>query len=83
MACGGTTTPTAADFDQSCSTDGDCVLVIDGDICCGCANAAINQRDLQAYQESLGSCDDRCEISCLAVEAYCSGDSCAVRPTSN
>ena len=39
----------AQDYDQSCSEDSDCVVVQEGDPCCGCPNAAINERELDRY----------------------------------
>jgi hypothetical protein len=45
----------AASFNQSCSTDADCVAIAEGSLCgpCFCPNAAINQGALPAYDGAL------------------------------
>jgi hypothetical protein len=48
----------ATSYDQSCTQDADCVPVFQGSVCtdhCGCANAAINQKDLTQYQTDLAA----------------------------
>jgi Sulfatase-modifying factor enzyme 1 len=47
----------ASDYDQSCTSDSDCVEVVEGDICgpplCSCPNAAINVSAQSAYSADL------------------------------
>ncbi len=66
VSCGGgTTIADVEQYDQSCELSTDCVLVIDGDICCGCPNAAINESELERYQSDLGECSAQCDIGCV------------------
>lgn len=64
-ACNGVTVVDVAEYDQSCTEDSDCVAVKDGDICCGCPNAAINKSDLDRYNDDLGTCSAQCDIGCV------------------
>ena len=66
------------EYDQSCEQAADCVAVIDGDVCCGCPNAAINKGDLANYQDSLGECSAQCDIFCEAVVVSCVDGACAL-----
>ncbi|MBL9028154.1 MAG: hypothetical protein JNL21_38535 [Myxococcales bacterium] len=80
-ACGGgTTVVDVTEYDQTCEADTDCVVVRDGDICCGCPNAAINKGDLQAYEDDLGECDAVCDIGCVGtMVAFCDQGTCNAR----
>ena len=86
-ACGGETTTNnkttvvdVTDYDQSCQADTDCVVVRDGDICCGCPNAAINKTDLERYQGDLGTCEAQCDIGCVGeMVAFCDQGACGAR----
>src|SRR5512144_2658975 len=80
LGCGGTTVVDVTEYDQSCQNDGDCALVVDGDICCGCPNAAINHSDLDRYQADLGECDAVCTLACVGgVVAFCNAGTCDTR----
>jgi len=49
----------ASDYDQTCETDEDCVIVNQGEKCaierCSCGNAAINNSEFERYQAELES----------------------------
>ena len=47
----------AADYDQSCTTDADCVAAYQGPLCdeCFCANTAINESAVTAYDAALAA----------------------------
>lgn len=82
FACNGTTVVDVTDYDQSCQQDSDCVVVQDGNICCGCPNAAINRADLERYQDDLGECSEQCDIGCPGtMEAFCNMGTCGARNT--
>ena len=83
IACGGSTTVVdVTEYDQACQADEDCVVVQDGDICCGCPNAAINVGDHERYPDDLGSCSEQCDIGCTGeLQAYCNRGTCDVRPS--
>lgn len=71
-ACSGTgTLPDirASDYNQSCRTASDCVLIDEGSSCCGaCGNAAINKADLSKYQADAKPRMDACrETACPAI----------------
>jgi hypothetical protein len=56
--CGGKSCGTieASDYDQSCSSDSDCLLEPDGNFCqreCACVNTAINAKDQARYEAVL------------------------------
>lgn len=79
-ACTGTTIVDVTEYDQSCTKDADCVVVKDGDICCGCPDAAINVSELERYQDDLGTCDAQCDIGCVGDPiAVCSAGKCGVQ----
>lgn len=79
-ACDGVTVVDVTQYDQTCSVDADCVLVQDGDICCGCPDAAINKGDLPRYQDDLGTCEAVCDIGCVANPTpFCDAGKCAVK----
>lgn len=69
------------DYDQTCKEDADCVAVKDGDICCGCPNAAINKSDHQRYKDDLGTCAAVCEIACTGDDVAICDDTfkCALK----
>lgn len=65
------------EFDTSCETPDDCKAVFEGEVCaiCGCANAAINVADADAYDAQFdvecnsGAVCDACprpEVDCVA-----------------
>jgi len=70
------------DFNQACTTDTDCVLVTEGDVCalCSCANAAIAKTDLDAYNAKHSQlsqeCGPRpaigCGVDCAQIKVTCS-----------
>jgi hypothetical protein len=79
-----TTSIKASDFNQSCTSSADCVLVMDGswkvdDPCCGkgCGSAAINKSDQMAYSDALKAAVAKCTafggcgVDCAYAEAYC------------
>ncbi len=56
----------AADYDQTCKADADCVTVAVGDICkCSCQGAAINVKEKERYDE------DRLTIACGVACSPC------------
>lgn len=58
------TSISAKDYDQSCTTDADCTVVSDGEVCgaCGpCPNAAVNAK--VAAQFNL----DKTAIACVRI----------------
>jgi hypothetical protein len=64
----------ARDFKTSCSSDSECVLIFQGNICaaCQCGNAAINRSDYPKYQELVqkhATCRDvsKCAADCIDV----------------
>ncbi len=87
--CGPLVSPTidASDYDQSCSSNLDCVVVDDGDACdtCDCGNAAVNvdaEDDFRArYDELRGTCGPMPAIACDCERtlAHCSEGVCNVR----
>src|SRR5512139_735479 len=84
VACGdgtgGTTNVDVTEYDQSCNATEDCVVVKNGDICCGCPNAAINSKDLERYQDDLGECEAQCDIACVGnYVALCDQGKCTIR----
>jgi hypothetical protein len=77
LACESTVVDVKA-YDQSCAAASDCVAVIDGDVCCGCPNAAINKVDLDRYHADLGECSEQCDIFCAEVAVSCEDGTCMV-----
>jgi hypothetical protein len=73
----------ASDYDQSCTTDSDCMAVTEGNSCrpCfACPNAAINGRDLDRYQSDVAAATtvvNTCD--CFAPLACCHAGRCGVR----
>jgi hypothetical protein len=69
----------ASDYDQSCSTDTDCVAISANDSCrlcaLGCTNEAINVGALARYQSDIGETTATLSDARLA----CAGD-CVVNP---
>src|SRR5215472_8320315 len=76
----------ATDYNQSCQTVADCVLINQGDVCgCpGCGNAAINASDQSRYESDYNSrkqlCGppQACPASCMLVYPTCVGGKCGV-----
>jgi hypothetical protein len=58
---GGTCGPSisASSYDQSCTTDADCIAVYEGPLCddCLCVNAAINQGANDAYEQAINAAE--------------------------
>jgi hypothetical protein len=70
----------AADYDQSCSTDTDCVLVSEGDACaapCSCGNAAINVKDRARFvADFVAKNPASVDCQCRAGAAVCENGKC-------
>lgn len=97
-ACGGTAggggggggTISASSYDQSCSKANDCAPVFQGTVACcggGCANAAINKKDLASYDTAFGAdTPSDCTglacpaIACVEPNVACVAGKCAVAP---
>lgn len=73
----------ASDFDQTCSADTECEAVYVGDICdCGCDSvAAINKRDIPAYNEQRNdiSCTRLCEPCFGFPPVACKSGTCSIQ----
>ncbi len=77
---GTTTNIDVTEYDQSCVASEDCVVVKNGDICCGCPDAAINRKDLDRYQGDLGECEAVCDIGCVGTYVgFCDQGKCIIR----
>src|SRR5262245_36621170 len=80
-ACGNRTL-TAADYDQTCSLDGDCETVFVGEACsCKCERAAISKRAMESYwrdKESLPKCQEICDGCMEPSRARCDSGHCIV-----
>ncbi|MCC6898609.1 MAG: hypothetical protein IT377_06520 [Polyangiaceae bacterium] len=84
------TTMRTSDFDQSCTSDSQCVAVFEGDSCNVCCNdGAINGRDQRRYEQELerarSACGDEimeCE-PCMQSTAVCQRGRCVVPTRSN
>lgn len=79
----------AASFDQSCTTDDDCVAVFTGDVCeeprCGCSNDAVNVgalADYQAAREAIACGPAASPVQCACPEAtpFCRNGTCDADP---
>jgi hypothetical protein len=72
----------ASDYDQSCTTVDDCVLVFEGDTCaaatnCSCPNALISRTALAGYHPVFGDSGMAC--MCVMVgEPVCVGGICVM-----
>lgn len=76
----------AADFEQSCTADSDCVPVYEGDVCavCKCNDAAIASSAAQSYDDKttrlLAACGPRpaigCNADCPESVATCVSNKC-------
>jgi hypothetical protein len=79
------TTISLSDFDTSCVHDQDCVVVTVGEICgCACGNAAINVKDLAAWQAEADAkgahCDTKSKCECpVSGTATCVAGRCAFK----
>ena len=72
----------AEDYDRSCVTADDCVVIHVGDVCaCDCTSAAINEADLQQYLDDRGDpkCGSLCG-ACPAVTTTCDANVCGIAP---
>jgi hypothetical protein len=93
-ACGSTVIE-AKDYNQTCSTNADCVLVSEGDQCSpcggGCQSAAVNVADASKYTRDAAALKNACPprfgpqplcaaAACLQPEAFCNAGTCASRP---
>jgi hypothetical protein len=82
-ACAADTTIALTEFDTTCAKDQDCVNVQVGDICgCDCGNAAINTKDLAAYQAELANkgmhCNTKVFCDCaVPASPVCTQGRCA------
>jgi hypothetical protein len=71
------------DFDQTCSTDGDCVAVASGNVCSTpqCPNSAINASALKAFNQALRAAQEPGlndqSFSCTPNRPCCRGGRCA------
>ncbi len=76
------------DYDQSCSVDTDCTVVLVGNLCsCACTYGAIAQREGAQYAEDATAANDNCttpETCAAACEppgpAACTAGKCTVVP---
>jgi hypothetical protein len=73
----------AADYDQSCAVDTDCVLESEGDNCsaqCSCGNVAINVKDQVRYAADLAAATNPApvECQCRAGAGACENGKCSV-----
>lgn len=80
-------TISAADYDQSCMINADCVQVQEGSLCaaCGCSNAAINGKDKTKFDAYAAgrTCETPSDVVCGAcqeTQAICEASKCAVAP---
>jgi hypothetical protein len=84
IACASTTIR-AADYDQSCASDRDCVVVFEGDLCSMCCNdGAINIREEQRYRRDRERAKKACGeqiiqcAPCGPAPVTCQRGRCAV-----
>jgi hypothetical protein len=77
------------DYDLSCTSDADCMMVTSGPICTsecigGCSNAAINVKSAAQYQEALaqlGPVDHACECGSVSwPSVFCVSGVCTYCP---
>ena len=84
------TTLDAADYDQSCSLNSECVVVTDGDVClagCACADAAVAASAEAAFRADFDAIDATCGpipdgtpcAGCQESFPICVGGSCTTR----
>ncbi len=74
----------ASEWDKSCSSDSDCVIVHEGDVCarCICGGTPVNVSEEPKYREALESIDcnpgpSDCDCP-LASDAWCDAGTCEV-----
>ena len=67
------TTIDVSDFDQSCSTNDDCIVVVDGDVCpsCSCPDAAITTSAKSEYDDEVAQRVDTCESTDESLLGAC------------
>jgi hypothetical protein len=85
---GGPTTIKASDYNQTCQSNADCVLVNDGDLCgcLACGSAAINhsaqaqfQADADQRKKSCSGPPTACPaIACAYAVAVCNAGICGI-----
>jgi hypothetical protein len=73
----------ASNYDQSCTTDADCVAVYQGEVCsteCSCPNAVINQRALAQYWTDFSKEDHKANVCdcALSPTPRCMGSICSL-----
>ncbi len=69
----------ASDFDQTCAADEDCAAVYAGPVCTmcgGCANAAINVKDFENYENTP-------RVACVSPGGYTCGACAPLTPYCN
>ena len=78
-------TVAASDFPQTCAVDGDCAVIVEGDVCqpCKCPNAAIQKTAIASYESSLREAQALCKstggaacAACRAATAKCNVGKC-------
>ena len=83
VACA-STTMSAQGYDATCSVDGDCVAVFEGDVCgCSCNTAALRRPAAAQYSkdsaEKAASCGSRLEcVACPSSAVACLSGTCKV-----
>ena len=82
---GPSTTEVWADqFDQSCSSDDQCVPVLVGDVCsCGCQTGAVNKEMATSFQKARKRAAKNCSElpecdTCEAPTAVCKSGTCVI-----
>lgn len=69
---------TSDDFDRSCETDSDCIVVFEIGFCCSCQVTAISVSEVEAYETANGC--DNCALSCgFFPDARCIDEACRVQ----
>lgn len=77
-------TVTATDYDQSCTTDEDCVAVFEGDVCdeCKCANATVSKAAQMDYNLAftMNQCGSPppCAADCALPVPTCQNGTCSL-----
>ena len=72
-----------ADFDRSCVSDADCIVVAEGTACClGCPSASIAKKAFASYNTKLAEHRASCKqtscpkADCISLRARCTGGTC-------
>ena len=76
------TTIDADDYERSCQSDAECMIISVGDICsCSCEVSAINRVDEAAYREDRDvTCSTQCGPCPEAPPAVCAQGICQAGP---